>query len=277
MHIGSITGAVLGAVILLFSGCADTDGSDVLAKVGRVRITEAQIESRVSQYPIEMQGFLKEAASRDRLVDQLVDEELLYQYAKKTGYKKTPAYKEQMELAQRQILITLLIEQEVDQKLSITEADVRGYYDSHPDEFGPQETRRVRHILVRTQKEAEKVLKLKREGVSFRTLAADYSLDPSKENGGELGWITKGQVVAEFGDAAFAIPGKWGLAGPVQSEFGFHVIQLMDTKISEAISFEEAQDEILQTLNVDMRQELFDAILGSAKSRISVSRDIESR
>lgn len=85
------------------------------------------------------------------------------------------------------------------------------------------------HILVKTEKEAETILKIIQDGDSFESLAKKYSLCPSKADNGNLGWFSKGQMVKEFEDACFS--GKVGeVLGPIKTEFGFHLIKINNQK-----------------------------------------------
>ena len=85
------------------------------------------------------------------------------------------------------------------------------------------------HILVGKEKKAEKVLGFLKEGKSFAEMARKYSDCPSRKNGGDLGWFGKGQMVSEFEKAAFEAE-KGSVVGPVKTQFGYHVIKIIDKK-----------------------------------------------
>jgi peptidyl-prolyl cis-trans isomerase C len=86
------------------------------------------------------------------------------------------------------------------------------------------------HILVKTEQEALSLLfDIKREALSFEDAALKFSLCPSKKNSGNLGWFGRGQMVKEFEDAAFAMQ-KGELSRPVKTQFGWHIIKLIDTQ-----------------------------------------------
>lgn len=100
---------------------------------------------------------------------------------------------------------------------------------------------RVRHILVKTEDEAKKVIDRIKGGEDFGAVAKDVSQDPGgKTNGGELGWISKGQTVASFEQAAFALAPKT-LSAPVQTQFGYHVIEVLEKDPNRALPDEQVQ------------------------------------
>ncbi len=85
------------------------------------------------------------------------------------------------------------------------------------------------HILVGSEKDAQKIMERIRKGEDFAELAKRFSKCPSKNKGGDLGWFSKGQMVKEFEDAAFAAK-KGDVVGPVKTEFGWHIISVKDLK-----------------------------------------------
>jgi parvulin-like peptidyl-prolyl isomerase len=84
------------------------------------------------------------------------------------------------------------------------------------------------HILVKTEEEAKSILEQLKSGVNFEELAKNKSICPSGKKGGTLGWFTHGQMVREFEKAAFSMK-KGQLSAPVKSQFGWHIIKVVDT------------------------------------------------
>jgi peptidyl-prolyl cis-trans isomerase D len=128
---------------------------------------------------------------------------------------------------------------------AVSEADLRTAYQDRLAKMTESEQRRASHILVKTREEAQKIaLDLQKNPNRFAELAKKESQDPgSAEKGGDLGWFGRGMMVKQFEDAAFGM--KQGeTSGPVQSEFGFHIIRVTGTKAAKARSFEEARAEI---------------------------------
>ncbi len=123
----------------------------------------------------------------------------------------------------------------------VTEAEVKAAYDARSAEFKVPEQRRASHILVKTREEADKILaELKKSPGRFAELAKKHSDDTgSAAKGGDLEWFSSGMMVKPFEDAVFAMKKEGEIAGPVQSEFGFHVIRLTGIKAGKARPIEE--------------------------------------
>ena len=162
--------------------------------------------------------------------------------------------------AQRQLRYLLVDDAKLRRTLTVSDKQVADYYASHQQEFTSGEQLNVRHILIRpkTQDDAgwrdaqnrvrEVYAKAVAPGANFGALAKQYSEDPgSKDSGGDLGWFTRGRMVKEFEDAAFALkPGE--VSGPVKSQFGYHILKLEGRKPAGTRPLSEAQDEIRSKL-----------------------------
>ncbi|PJB28532.1 hypothetical protein CO110_09310 [Candidatus Desantisbacteria bacterium CG_4_9_14_3_um_filter_40_11] len=109
----------------------------------------------------------------------------------------------------------------------------------------------VRHILVKTEEEANILLKQIKEGVDFAELAGKHSICPSRERGGDLGFFGRGQMVKEFEDAAFNLTKENPLSGVVKTQFGYHILQFVDNKIAtreESIEIDRIKQDLYSQL-----------------------------
>ena len=161
----------------------------------------------------------------------------------------------------RQIKYFVVNEKDLADKVSVSDADIQHDYSTNQNQYRVPERVKVRHILIETPKpgpdgkvdqkavdearaKAQDILKQIKSGGNFAELAKKYSQDPgSKDKGGELGWIVKGQTVAEFEKAAFA-QSKGQISDPVQSSFGFHIIQTEDKEDAHVKPLAEVRSEI---------------------------------
>lgn len=157
---------------------------------------------------------------------------------------------------------------QIEQKTTIPDAELHKYYQDHIAEYRVEDRVHAAHILFKTtgktdaeiaeiRKKAEDVLKQAKSGANFADLAKKYSEDTSKDNGGDLGWLTHGQTVAEFDKAAFSLP-KGAISDLVQSQFGFHIIKVLDKETAHTKSYEEMLPTIMSTLVQQKAQQQLD-------------------
>jgi peptidyl-prolyl cis-trans isomerase C len=165
-----------------------------------------------------------------------------------------------------------------------TEADAKKYYEENLEKYKQKEQIKAAHILFKVEKEttekdkkaklaeAKKVLaEAKKSGVDFGELAKQYSEGPTKERAGDLGTFSRGRMVKPFEDAAFAA--KAGdVIGPVETQFGFHVIKVFEKTAEAQRTFDEVKDSILTSLKARQKskatRELLDTLKTTAKVEI---------
>lgn len=145
--------------------------------------------------------------------------------------------------------------------VQVTDQAARQFYDQNQAQMQRPERAHLKHVLVAVQPnasaedkqkakaKAEDVLKRAKAGEDFGKLATENSDDPgSKTRGGDLSWISRGQTVPPFEQAAFALAKPNDLSGVVETQFGYHVIQLVEKQPASAVPFEEAKGRITQML-----------------------------
>jgi len=129
----------------------------------------------------------------------------------------------------------------------LNDAKLKAYYDANIANQPSEKEAHAAHILVETKEQAEKVLADLKAGQSFADLAKERSKDGSKDNGGDIGWYKKSDLVPAFGEPLFKMkPGE--TSAPVKSEYGWHVIHLFDIRDSTAPTFEESRQRIVRML-----------------------------
>jgi peptidyl-prolyl cis-trans isomerase C len=165
------------------------------------------------------------------------------------------------ELYKSQIKRALAIQRLINQKFkpTVTDKEIRKYYDDNPDQFKQKSQVRASHILISVnpgatgaqkeaaRKEIEALLARVKSGEDFAAIAKGKSQCPSSANGGDLGFFAKGETVKPFEDAAFSMkPGE--ISNIVETQFGYHIIKLTDKMDEKIIEFEGAKEEISKTL-----------------------------
>jgi peptidyl-prolyl cis-trans isomerase C len=124
----------------------------------------------------------------------------------------------------------------------------------------------ARHILVKTEAEAKAIIAQLDKGGDFAKIANAKTTDPSgKTSGGDLGWFSKDQMVAPFSDAAFKLKKNEYTKTPVQTQFGFHVIQLLDRRVAQPKTFDEMKGELRQEIGGTAVQAKLDELKTKAK------------
>lgn len=166
----------------------------------------------------------------------------------------------------------LMIRQLLAPEVTVTDEEVRTFFDANAHLFAQQEQVRARHILVDTLEEAEELRKRLLDGADFAELARAHSKDTgSGAAGGELGWFGRGVMVAPFEEAAFALP-VGEISEPVQSNFGYHLI-----KVEERVEAEDAEfnDEIASRIYDALLDEKVQAQLGPWLQMLRIGADVE--
>ncbi len=181
-----------------------------------------------------------------QIKEEVIAREIFMQEAQKRGLDTSDEYKAQIELARQTILIRELFA-EFQKTSAVTDADVQAEYDKFVAANGGKEYR-ARHILVETQAQAEAILASLKKGGKFEDIAKKQSKDPgSGANGGDLDWAAPGNYVKEFSDAMVALS-KGQVSGPVQSQFGFHIIRLDDVREAKLPTLEYVKPQIVQQM-----------------------------
>lgn len=169
--------------------------------------------------------------------------------------------KELQEKLRQEAVIQKYVGTKVFSEIAVTDQAAREFYDKNQAQMHQPERAHLRHILIRVEpsaapadkekarKKADDILERIRGGEDFAKLAAESSDDPgSKVRGGDLSWISRGQTVPPFEKAAFALAKPNDLSEVVESQFGFHIIQLVEREAASAVPFEEARPRITQML-----------------------------
>ncbi|ETX15718.1 peptidyl-prolyl cis-trans isomerase [Roseivivax halodurans JCM 10272] len=146
----------------------------------------------------------------------------------------------------------------------VSEEDVQAAYDAQYAEGGQGEEYNAAHILVETEEEAQEIVSELEGGADFATLAQERSTGPSGPNGGALGWFSAGQMVAPFEEAVAGLEAG-EISDPVQTQFGWHVIQLNETRQKEAPALEEVRPQIEQELQTQAMQTRIQELVEAAE------------
>ena len=240
---GLVFGALSGLTLAQIPGAmAQAPSHDVVATVNGSPITEADVAFTAIDLADTLEQYSPEQRTRI-LMDLLINQKLMAAAAEKAGIAESKDFEQRMVLMRERTLRDFYFNEQVQKKIS--DADVRAAYDKLAAEIGAQDEVNARHILLKSKEEAEAVIKELKGGGDFAKLAAEKSIGPSKANGGELGFLGRGDVAEPFADAALSLEiGQ--ISDPVETDFGWHVIQVSEKRKREAPSFEQVEGEIRQ-------------------------------
>ena len=183
----------------------------------------------------------------DQLVDEVANSRLAAVAARNAGLDADADVAEAMRLAANRVLAEAYITREVGKE--ITDEAIQNAYDIFVADTGSRETVTASHILVETEEEAIAIIGQLNDGADFAELAREKSTGPSGPNGGALGTFGRGQMVPGFETAAFEMPAGSYSANPVQTQFGWHIIQVSEKGIEEAPSLDQMRDQLAANLS----------------------------
>lgn len=250
---------------LAFAVPAFAAESPVVATVNGAKITQQMLLSYARTRGAEAR--LSDPQTRQALTNELISRELLYADALAKKLDKGEAFKQEMENAQRDVLSALDIAEQ-SKGMTIKEADMRKTFDEGIAKMANKEYK-ARHILVKTEDEAKAIITDLGKGSDFSKIAQAKSQDAgSGANGGDLGWFAPTAMVKPFADAVAALPKGTYTKKAVQSQFGWHVILLDDTREVKQPVYDSVKDNIRGFLQQQAMQNYLGTLRQKAKIEI---------
>jgi peptidyl-prolyl cis-trans isomerase C len=261
-------------VMLFIQANVSAADDAVVAKIGERKITMKDFKRITDYFDPERQKMLETNPQlKETVLKQFVQSIVISDLAKQKGFDKKPEIAEQLQFFSDNFLANEYLKREKAQKITVSDDELKSYYDSHTGEFKTPEMVKARHILVKVEntasedekkkakEKADMYLKKIKDGEDFAKLASEVSDDPSsKVKGGDLGFFQKGRMVKPFEDAAFSLkPGE--VSSVVETQFGFHILKVEDKKDSTTESFDAVKERLRQKLLQDKtRQEITEFI-----------------
>jgi len=253
------------AMMVSFSGCSKHPGK-IAAKVGSREINIDEISNFLDQAGARFPSATDELQVRLQLLDTLINQNLLIIGAYEKGLDKQEQILAAADKEKDKFLLNALFQEKIVAKAVVSEAEIKDWYNRMGEEI------KVSHILVATDSAANDILKKLKEGATFEQLAVQYSTDPSAQrNQGDLGWISWGSTVDNFQDAAFKLkPGE--VSAPVKTEFGYHIIKLVDRrKVENRPSYDEVKDQITSSISDRRKRALLQDYIEVIKKKYPVT------
>ncbi len=267
----------LGVTALALSIASISHAETTLATVNGKPVTTFEADNYIAQTQPGAKYENLPADQKKLVVDRLIERALFINQAKKEGMEKDPEYLKLLERDKDELLVQTWIKKQFDNTV-ISDSEAKAYYDKHPDEFMIPEQVHARHILVKTQKEADEIIKqlkgLKGDELKnkFIELAKSKSIGPTGPRGGDLGFFGPGQMVKPFNDAVFAMKKGEVSTKPVKTQFGYHVIYLEDKKEKKKIPYKDAKARIISLLKQKAFTVKMEKLANSLKKKAKIER-----
>lgn len=230
----------------VFALPAAAQSDPVVAVVNGDKIHRSALESAYKHLPAQYQQVGLEQIY-PALLNSLIDTKLTAAAARSAKIHETDRFKNEIAAFSDRLLGSMIIQQHVE-KL-VTDDAIKARYTEVTSQMGDRGEIHARHILLKTEADANAVIKDLAGGADFAELAKKKSTGPSGPNGGDLGFFGKGQMVPEFEKAAFALDKGAVTKKPVKTQFGWHVIKLEDTRSQEIPALKDMEPQIRQSLS----------------------------
>ena len=281
----------LGTLLVVFTlvialprlAVAEEKAQTVIARIGPYELTAKDFKAHVKGLPPQFQmAIASNKKFRDSFLERWVEMTLMALKARELKLDQDPELKKRFQDLKNALLAQEFSKRYIEDKVEITDEELRAYYEKHKDEYTRKEQVKARHILIKVPEGSDekaweharkRLLDIKKKaeaGKDFGELAKMYSDDPgTKDRGGELGYFGKGRMVPEFEKVAFGLkPGE--ISDPVRTIFGWHLIQVEDKKAAQARPFDQVEHFVRQRALQEKKQQELDKLLQDVRKKYKV-------
>lgn len=242
----------------------------VIAEVNGETITTSDFKHELDNLPPYLKPMADTPEGKKELLDTMVVRELILQQARKDGLDKSPEVAAKLEELKKRIIVEGFLKKKVEEQAKVSDEEMKKFYEENKDKFKTGDQVKASHILMKSEKEAQDVLKELKAGGNFEELAKKHSIDSAAAKGGDLGWFSKGSMVPEFEKVVFGLK-EGETSGIVKTKFGFHVIKLTGKRAAGTRSFDEVKEQIKAALLPTKQQEVFQKLKDDIKKNAKVS------
>lgn len=244
----------------------DTAADPVVATVDGSPIRRSEVMQFQRSLPAQVQQQLSPDVLYPMLIDRLIDSKVLYEAGAKAKLDDDREVKQRVQQFEERVVQEVYLRRYVAKQ--VTDAALRKRYEQFVKDNPARDEVKARHILVQTETEARDIIADLKKGADFAELARAKSLDPAgKEQGGDLGFFTRDEMVPEFSDAAFKLKDGEVTPTPVKTQFGWHVIKV-EAHRKASPSFAAVRDKLSQ----DMSQEVMRDLLANLRKDAKIER-----
>jgi len=275
-------------------------GNEIVAEIGYEKITKSDLDKRIESMieqqlspfadnlPLEERNkqkeiMLKQFSSNTKklnFLNQIVFEDILYRKAREDKLVNDKNIQNILKSQEKSFLAQKIIEQEINNKINITESDMKNYYESHKNNYIKPEKAKISHILVANEKDALKVHQRLKNNELFKDIAKDMSIDSkTSNNSGEIKeWIDNDKIsyIAGFGDSVeakkiiFETKVKEVAKRDIKTDKGIHIVKVDKLEKQKEKSFAQVKQDLYQTLRTEKEREIQTKFLSSLKNKYNV-------
>jgi peptidyl-prolyl cis-trans isomerase C len=247
-----------------------TDTSPAVATVNGTNITQNFFDQYIKAISGKAPSDLTQE-QRAQALDTLVRAQVVGQQALKDGVDKVPETATLLELTRLNVLQQAVADKYLKDKKA-SEQELRAEYETQVGSLAKQEYH-AKHILVATEPFAQKVVDRLQKGEKFEEVAKHESMDASKDNGGDLGWFTPDKMVKPFSDAVLTLkPGEY-THKPIQTQYGWHVIELVETRDLQPPAYDSVRQRLEQVVQAKKVKTYTDDLMRNAKIEKKLPED----
>lgn len=267
--VSKLIAALLISLWILGLGCSQDPDHQVLAKVNKTKITAADLEREITELPFHSRSVLMNPEGQKKLLDEMIKRELLLQEADHRGLASDPEIKARLDAGRRNVLLGSLLTQEIRDKVKITDEEVKVYFDRHRDELETSEVH-LKQILLQDAKEAEEIRARLLKNEEFERLARQLSADRnSAGKGGDLGFVSRGQMLPELERVAFSLKPQ-EISEIVKTPRGYHILKMVERKKPMLLKYEEVKDRLRPFAETEKQRERLESWLDELRKKAHV-------
>lgn len=256
-------------ISLSFIFACSQSKDEVILQAGSSKLTKKELQEDLKTLPPQTKAFLASPEGINRLQDELIKREVLYEEAKKKDLVKSEEFKRRLEEFKKITLINMLLEQELKNIQQITEQDAKDYYEKNKDQFIKPTEVRLSQIVVKNEDEAKKVYERVDKGEDFAKIAKELSKDEKTRNsGGDMGFFKKGQLDPQIENLAFSLR-KGQISMPVNRKDGLYIFKVTEVK-GTPVEFEPIKQQLMEQVKAKKQQDWFNSYIEDLKKKHKV-------
>jgi len=242
----------------------------VVATVNGMEITESQLNLLIEEFRQRTQKTIVKPDEKHQILKGLVRRTLILQQKEADDLRKDKKIVRQVKDFENGIVIAAFLEKHVGKKLTVTEEEIKEYYQKNLQKFSSPPKVKARHILLRDRNEAEKVLAKLKKGEDFSKLAKEHSIDlPMAREGGPMGTIEKGRSLPELEKVLFVL--KVGeISDIVETRYGFHILTVEEIITTQYKPLDEVRENIRKGLSQQKEAKAFDEMAANLEKNAKI-------